>query len=88
MRCSVKKLINLIINFIKGLFDVQKHSDHPAESDAPDRYPRKKRSAPWWKRIYNLESRGKIPSTNFQPIKPFGNFKAVKAFYKPKWYSQ
>ena len=84
----MKKLINLIINFIKRLFNAQEISDSPAESNALDRHPKRKRSPAWWKRLYNLESRNKVPSTNLQPVKPFGNFKAVAPFYKPKWYSE
>lgn len=86
MRCNVKNLINLFINFIKRLFNVQTLSDSPAESNAEDGRPIKKHSPPWWKRLYGVETRGEVPKNSFQPIKPFGNFKAVQPLYKPRWY--
>ena len=86
MKNKMKNLINIIINFFRRLFNAQEVSDHTPVTSAPSKYKIKKHNSAWWRRLYNLESRNKVPSTNLQPLKPFGNFTPHKDFAKPKWY--
>jgi hypothetical protein len=81
----VKNLINLIINFIKRVFTyVQTLFHNPTQPETVQSSPRKRYNPPWWKRLYNLESRDQVPSTHLYPLRPFGNCKARAPFYKPK----
>ena len=82
----MKNIINIIINFIKGLFNVQTLPDHTPVTDAPEERKVKRHHSAWWRRLYNFKTRSEIPSSNLQPLKSFGNFKACKAFARPEWY--
>ena len=82
----MKNIINIIINFIKGLFNVQTLPDNTPVTDASDRHPVKKHNPAWWRVIYNLSSRDQVSSTSLYPLRPFGNAKACKPFARPKWY--